>query len=40
MSRIMEGEESARRERARWVMVDWIFWIRDEVVYFRDSESL
>jgi hypothetical protein len=40
MSRIMEGEVSDRRERARWVMVDWMERMREEVVYLRDSVSL
>jgi hypothetical protein len=35
-----EGEVSARRERARWVMEDWIARMREEVVYLRDSLSL
>lgn len=40
MSRIKEGAGSERSERARCVIVDWMFWIREEVVYLRDSESL
>ncbi len=40
MSRIREGEVRERSSRARWVMEDWIVRIREEVVYFRDSESL
>jgi hypothetical protein len=36
----MEGEVSDRRERARWVMVDWMERMREEVVYLRDSVSL
>jgi hypothetical protein len=33
MSRIREGEWRFRRERARWVISDWIFWIREFEVY-------
>lgn len=40
MSRIRDGEVRSRRERARLVMEDWMVWIREEVVYLRDSESL
>jgi len=34
------GGGRERRERARWVMSDWMVWMREEVVYLRDSESL
>ena len=40
MSRIREGDVRARRERARWVMEEWMERIREEEVYFRDSEAL
>ncbi len=39
-SRIKEGEVRERRERARWVMEDWMVRMREEVVYLRDSASL
>ena len=39
MSRIREGLARLRRERARWVMEDWIERMREEVVYLRDSTS-
>ena len=40
MSRTRDGDVRERRERARCVMLDWMFWMREEVVYLRDSESL
>lgn len=40
MSRMRDGPVRERRERARWVISDWIFWMREDVVYLRDSESL
>ena len=40
MSRIREGVGRESRESARWVMVDWMDWMREEVVYLRDSASL
>jgi len=39
MSRIREGEGRASRERARWVMLDWMLRMREEVVYLRASRS-
>ena len=39
MSRIRDEEESWRRERARCVISAWTFWMREEVVYLRDSTS-
>jgi hypothetical protein len=40
MSRMSEGAVRERRERARWVMEAWMRWMREEVVYLRDSVSL
>ena len=40
MSRMKEGEVRPRRERARLVISTWTFWMREEVVYLRDSASL
>jgi hypothetical protein len=40
MSRIMEGVSRSRSSRARLVIEAWMFWIREEVVYFRASVSL
>ena len=40
MSRMSEGEERLRRESARFAISTWTFWMREEVVYLRDSESL
>lgn len=39
MSRIRDGVVRFRRERARWVMEDWMERMREEVVYLRDSRS-
>ena len=39
MSRMSEGEERERRERARWVMFDWMVWIRELVVYLAEVRS-
>ena len=39
MSRMKEGEERSRSSRARFVMCDWMDWIREDVVYLRASES-
>jgi len=40
MSRMCDGVWRERRERARCVMVAWMDWMREEVVYLRDSASL
>ena len=40
MSRIREGDFWPRSSRARSVISTWTFFMREEVVYFRDSGSL
>lgn len=40
ISRMREGEVRESKETARWVMVAWMCFIREEVVYLRASVSL
>lgn len=40
MSRMKDGAGRARSCSARWVIEDWIDWMREEVVYLWDSVSL
>jgi hypothetical protein len=39
MSRIKEGLRRERSESARWVMLAWMFFMREFVVYFFDVGS-
>ena len=40
MSRMKEVSSRSRSSRARFVMEAWMFFIREDVVYLRDSVSL